>query len=357
MALWGDKDDIKGNGTVTIKYAGVSTFMQDGEVATGDGFDVIGSVGAGAGTTFGQVGGGTTGDVLKFGDIIGGDYFGSAVIVGIASTTLCTIGSTCAIAGATADVVDIDYTINEQPTYTSYQERWSQATLSSAETHLAGYVGLAYTAGIGTTKVGFAYTTDDKATDRPAIKIGDTIADSYNVTALGNGIITVQTGPLTQNAGVGVATVAISTGGISIGDKFTGPNVSTYVATIGLSTVGFAATIGYGLTSGNSISIGRTITGTVATLNTAIASAALAATTGNKITRSTGADKVYIGGISTTGTGSAQGTVYEVQHAGWVGVQTYFDSEGNLRVKSETLVAMSGISTGNNPVLGGDPAV
>ena len=357
MALWGDKDDIKGNGTVTLKYAGVSTFMQDGEVATGDGFDVIGSVGAGAGTTFGQVGGGTTGDILKFGTIIGGTYYGDAVIVGIASTTLCTIGSTNNISGATADLAGVDYTINEQPTYASYQERWSQATLSSAETHLAGYVGLAYTAGIGTTKVGFANTTDDKATDRPAIKIGDTIAGSYNVTALGDGIITVNTGALTQNAGVGVNTVAISTGGISIGDKFTGPNISTYVSTIGLATVGFAATIGYGLTSGNAISIGRTFTATIATINTAIASAALAATTGNKITRSTGADKVYIGGISTTGTGSAQGTKYEVQHAGWVGVQTYFDSEGNLRVKSETLVAMSGIATGNNPVLGGDPAV
>ena len=32
-------------------------------------------------------------------------------------------------------------------------------------------------------------------------------------------------------------------------------------------------------------------------------------------------------------------------HAGWVGVTTYIDTHGTLRVKSETLVAMSGIST------------
>ena len=32
-------------------------------------------------------------------------------------------------------------------------------------------------------------------------------------------------------------------------------------------------------------------------------------------------------------------------HAGWVGVQTYVDMHGTLRVKSETLVAMSGITT------------
>lgn len=36
---------------------------------------------------------------------------------------------------------------------------------------------------------------------------------------------------------------------------------------------------------------------------------------------------------------------YAVTHAGWVGVQTYVDCHGKLRVKSETLVAMSGITT------------
>jgi len=33
-------------------------------------------------------------------------------------------------------------------------------------------------------------------------------------------------------------------------------------------------------------------------------------------------------------------------HAGWVGITTYLDNEGELRIKSEVLVAMSGISTG-----------
>ena len=39
------------------------------------------------------------------------------------------------------------------------------------------------------------------------------------------------------------------------------------------------------------------------------------------------------------------GSQYAVAHAGWVGVHTYIDTHGNLRVKSEVLVAMSGIST------------
>jgi len=45
-------------------------------------------------------------------------------------------------------------------------------------------------------------------------------------------------------------------------------------------------------------------------------------------------------GISTTTAGS-----YHVPHQGWVGVTTYVDMHGNLRVKSEVLVAMSGITT------------
>tara|TARA_B100001559_G_scaffold57684_2_gene46258 strand:- start:1240 stop:1746 length:507 start_codon:yes stop_codon:yes gene_type:complete len=43
---------------------------------------------------------------------------------------------------------------------------------------------------------------------------------------------------------------------------------------------------------------------------------------------------------------AAVATSYEVTHEGWVGVTTYNDSSGELRVKKETLVAMSGITTG-----------
>ena len=46
---------------------------------------------------------------------------------------------------------------------------------------------------------------------------------------------------------------------------------------------------------------------------------------------------------------TATGSKYAVAHAGWVGVHTYTDMHGNLRVKSETLVAMSGISSNLPP--------
>lgn len=43
---------------------------------------------------------------------------------------------------------------------------------------------------------------------------------------------------------------------------------------------------------------------------------------------------------------SAVNTKQKVAHAGWVGVHTYIDMHGNYRVKSEVLVAFSGITTG-----------
>tara|TARA_R100001509_G_C4846075_1_gene208355 strand:- start:139 stop:663 length:525 start_codon:yes stop_codon:yes gene_type:complete len=57
----------------------------------------------------------------------------------------------------------------------------------------------------------------------------------------------------------------------------------------------------------------------------------------------------FIYGVAEAGTEVATATEYKLSHGGWVGVTTYNDSSGNLRVKSETLVAMSGITTGNAP--------
>ena len=53
-------------------------------------------------------------------------------------------------------------------------------------------------------------------------------------------------------------------------------------------------------------------------------------------------------GISTAAAGQAQATstsAYYNTNEGWVGITTYLDNTGALRVKSEILVAMSGIAT------------
>lgn len=57
-----------------------------------------------------------------------------------------------------------------------------------------------------------------------------------------------------------------------------------------------------------------------------------------------GAAEVY--GIDEYEIGAAANTEYALTHAGWVGIKTYVDTHGNLRVKHEVLVAMSGITTG-----------
>ena len=44
-------------------------------------------------------------------------------------------------------------------------------------------------------------------------------------------------------------------------------------------------------------------------------------------------------GIARTTTFGGKAGAFGVSHAGWVGVTTYVDNHGNLRVKSETLVA------------------
>ena len=48
-------------------------------------------------------------------------------------------------------------------------------------------------------------------------------------------------------------------------------------------------------------------------------------------------------GVANAASGDAR--KYAPPHAGWVGIQTYIDTHGTLRVKTETLVAMSSIDS------------
>ena len=53
--------------------------------------------------------------------------------------------------------------------------------------------------------------------------------------------------------------------------------------------------------------------------------------------------------VDATNIDATAGDGLSADGAGWVGVTTYNDTHGNLRCKSEILVAMSGISTGGRP--------
>ena len=70
--------------------------------------------------------------------------------------------------------------------------------------------------------------------------------------------------------------------------------------------------------------------------------------------KNSGYDKI-IYGVSTADSQTYDGSTgkYRTGGSGWVGVTTYVDMHGNLRVKSEILVAMggdAGISTGSNGI-------
>ena len=63
-----------------------------------------------------------------------------------------------------------------------------------------------------------------------------------------------------------------------------------------------------------------------------------------------GVNDKQVYGISTSSYSDVS-TAYRTSGEGWVGVTTYVDNHGTLRVKSEVLVAMSGITTGTDGIL------
>jgi hypothetical protein len=124
----------------------------------------------------------------------------------------------------------------------------------------------------------------------------------------------------TYTAGVGTDKILVgSVVGVKTGDTLTGVNTTGVVASIGTTSVSLASTIGSAITAGDII----------------------------KFSRVTGGHESVVVGVSSISVGAAASTKFELTHSGWVGIMTYTDSEGNLRVKSEVLVAMSGITTGN----------
>jgi len=54
-------------------------------------------------------------------------------------------------------------------------------------------------------------------------------------------------------------------------------------------------------------------------------------------------NEVY--GADVAETAAARGGIYEVAHAGWVGITTYVDQHGNTRTKTEVFVAGSTITS------------
>ena len=164
---------------------------------------------------------------------------------------------------------------------------------------------------------------------------------------------------------VGTVTVDYTTKTITgSGTSFTAAGIST----------GDVITIGAGGTFGSAVISGITSDTVVSIAKTQYLSGAVIAGVAYTLSEKpvyTLEDSNYAG-IQTTSSGLTN-TVYGVDayeiallapgvsgistqyggiHAGWVGIHTYIDMHGNLRVKSETLVAMSEITSGSNATYG-----
>jgi len=133
--------------------------------------------------------------------------------------------------------------------------------------------------------------------------------------------ITVRVSAATTNAGIGTNRVFVnSLTGIIAGDTFVSGALTRIVSTVGVTSVSLASTISAGIATAAVITFSRV----------------------------TGGHETSVIGVEDAGTQASVSTKFKLSHAGWVGVTTYRDSEGTIRVKSEVLVAMSGITTGNN---------
>ena len=129
------------------------------------------------------------------------------------------------------------------------------------------------------------------------------------------------TGTTTTNAGVGTNIIpVIPPVGLIVGDLLVNNGNNLTISTISGSTISLGSTISVGIATGATLTFKRYVDGYDR--------------------------QVY--GIST----DIVPTSYRgYTHQGWVGVTTYRDMHGNLRVKSEVLVAMSGIQTGTDSIL------
>ena len=104
MALWGNNENVGSGGSVTLNYSTL---------------EVVGTA-----TTFGNTGAAQTGNVIRFGERGTGTYFGDAVIVGIASTTTLTIGSTLGLSGAAISAQA--FVVSELPVSSTWDSKYSE---------------------------------------------------------------------------------------------------------------------------------------------------------------------------------------------------------------------------------------
>ena len=364
MALWGSSDNVAYlyngavGGTVTLDY--------DTLIVTG------------TGTTFGTSGFGTAGDVIRFGFRgTGGTYFGDATIVGVASTTQVTIASTIGLSGAA--IANTSYWVSELPQWTPSDVRWSEDEdyADGAPSYHTIWTGTGSTSvGVGQSVIMISDETLDTALNRGILINGidgyTGQSDMYLDAVYGEiPIVSVGTAAFTVNefSPAGFSTIYLFSGddagipnpGASqtagtgdiyniISDITDWQGNSVTVTSVGDTYVGLGTTISAGINTNTVLVLepwDLGILGLGGTIYTGISTAGI-----QTYQRPLGGKKGHIFGVSGAGATAADQTAYQVAASGWVGVTTYMGCEGEMRVRTETLVSMSGIETGPAGVAG-----
>ena len=398
MALWGNNDAVtthpSGRVSLAYTFSGYTNVNNAG----------IGSTGwvlTGTATSFGNPGYGKTGDVIAIGfpkNTLGvGTYYGEAVIVGIAATNQISIASTdglnSVIIGDTTGLLRYTglgtmYQIRESPQYTHTTAQYSENSAHISQdfaTFQTIFVGTAASAvGVGTSSIFVSLPDGVTATGTMGInaflQVGtDVVVNNSNtikISGLGTAIVAAG-----SSSGVGFSTIYLDTTQIPhiapnhIGVRLANAtesnpfiSISGYAAT----SVSLASTIPYNVGVGSAIEFQQVqgfVDGLIIGLESPVTAAIADGDTFNIQRLHGGYDAhVYsvdanLVGIASDATVGGEDQAYFTPagaqgafktSAGWVGVTTYIDNTGRLRVKKEVLVAMSGITTGNYPVYDGN---
>ena len=169
----------------------------------------------------------------------------------------------------------------------------------------------------GSAIAGVNFTVSEK----PIYTLGDA---TYNIkrdgsTSLGP-IETTGTADAASGVGTDLVFVSGTSSFLSVGNVLVNGSDNIPVSAIAATTISLGSTIGTAISGGDTLTFKEW----------------------------EGGYDAFVYGVASGGNSAAEGTQFETG-VGWVGVTTYNDNSGALRVKKEILVAMSGISTGNSP--------
>jgi len=169
----------------------------------------------------------------------------------------------------------------------------------------------------GSAIAGVNFTVSEK----PVYTIGDA---TYNIkrdgsTSLGP-IETTGTADAASGIGTNLVFVSGTSSFLSVGNVLVNGSDNIPVSAIAATTISLGSTIGTAISGGDTLTFKEW----------------------------EGGYDAFVYGVASGGNSAAEGTQFETG-VGWVGVTTYNDNSGALRVKKEILVAMSGITTGNSP--------